>query len=279
MRAVAARSISHYLLASWPASVPLRVLSIHRQVVNLEEPGGDILALVHPQVGNGPFHVVLEEALPFQQVKVGDEGIWEKGWIRLGAWDIAGDQAAVWMPQWRLDSLGTWSDRWRKVVQTCVQGFLADFPAPAEFHAPTWERIQAARQRLEEGMQHGDLARFREGMRMVVGLGPGLTPAGDDLLLGLWARWFLGGGAGHLALEEGLLDGSMLARTSRLSRVWLQHARAGRFAEPWHQVAQAWLGEDAGALCRALARIATIGATSGRMALLGFGGWRDLESP
>ncbi len=274
MRAVAARSISRYLLATWPASAPLRVLSVHQRVLNLEEPGGDILALVHPQVGNGPFHVVLAEVLPFQQVHVGDRGMWEQGRIRLGDWWIAGDEAPAWAPQWPQSQ--PWTDAWQEAVQRCVQGFLATFPASDELDALTWDRIRAAKQRLEEGMRHGDLSRFREGVEMLVGLGPGLTPAGDDLLLGLWARWFLGGGVGRLSLNENLLGETILARTTRLSRVWLQHARAGRFAEPWHQVAQALQEEDEGALCHGLARIATIGATSGRMALWGFGGWSNL---
>jgi hypothetical protein len=66
----------------------------------------------------------------------------------------------------------------------------------------------------------------------LLGLGPGLTPAGDDVLLG-WIAGLHAGGAGRLvgALGPRLIDVAR-ARTSPLSVAFLAAALAGVVAEP-----------------------------------------------
>jgi hypothetical protein len=64
----------------------------------------------------------------------------------------------------------------------------------------------------------------------LAGLGPGLTPAGDDLLVGLMAAYRWGRPAELSPLEAGLLDGCVMAcegRTTSLSLARLQYAVRG----------------------------------------------------
>jgi hypothetical protein len=104
---------------------------------------------------------------------------------------------------------------------------------------------------------------------LLAGLGPGLTPAGDDYLLGALARLWLDA----TQPEAGELSSSVLAaaaKTTRISRAWLQYAARGQFDVRWHDLQRALLMADEEAICRAAHRILSVGATSGPQAMAGF---------
>ena len=101
--------------------------------------------------------------------------------------------------------------------------------------------------------------------RSLLGLGPGLTPAGDDCLVG-WlagartaspAGRYLAGAVGPRLLREAA------GRTGRLSRAFLGAAVAGEVAEP---VRDFVLAPDE----RRLAGLLALGATSGADLLAGY---------
>jgi hypothetical protein len=104
----------------------------------------------------------------------------------------------------------------------------------------------------------------------LVGLGPGLTPAGDDalcgLLLGLRAT---GHDADRARLERDVIP--LLGRTTALSATLLRHAAAGYAVPPVVQLLHAWHQADvARADLASLTReVAAVGHTSGRAVLLG----------
>lgn len=101
----------------------------------------------------------------------------------------------------------------------------------------------------------------------LIGWGPGLTPAGDDVLAGLLA------GARLLpvtveAPPPSALDGvgrhiveRSAGRTTRLSMALLDHARRGEVAVPAADVLRALVGR--GDLTAAVAALLRVGATSG----------------
>jgi hypothetical protein len=99
----------------------------------------------------------------------------------------------------------------------------------------------------------------------LLGLGPGLTPAGDDCVMGWITGLRVGGAAGRrlaARVERPLLAGAA-ARTGPLSRAFLAAALRGEVAEPvWAFVA----APDAPRLAGLLA----MGATSGRDFLGGY---------
>lgn len=115
---------------------------------------------------------------------------------------------------------------------------------------------------------------LRAGQRMI-GLGPGLTPAGDDLLCGMLAGLTLLGhpraariGAGVMALAPG--------RTTDLSLALLRHATLGQVNSELGSVIQALAGT--GRLSGALARLFAVGHTSGIALGLGLSAAVDLTS-
>lgn len=102
----------------------------------------------------------------------------------------------------------------------------------------------------------------------LLGRGPGLTPSGDDLLLGWLAM------AAHAHREWGLPDPSALAarlaaraprRTTRVAAAMYAAAARGRYAPAVGTVCSAGAAE----LPAALARLAAVGATSGLDTLAG----------
>lgn len=108
--------------------------------------------------------------------------------------------------------------------------------------------------------------------REVAGRGPGLTPSGDDLLLGI----MLGAGVlpGVCGLREArqvreLLASATMPHTTRISSAYLDAARHGWAGEPWHALIGALAG-PADSLRSAVRQLLRIGETSGADALTGF---------
>ena len=263
------RSISQCLLDSEPAF--LRVLSRHHRVVNLEDERGRLWAVVHPQIGNGPFHIVLAEQAEFAALERGAAARWDGRTLTAGTWRMHADAAKIWDPFLARAPRPIPAASW-KAARRCAQTIMAASPLQKDMDAHTWTRLRQGVALLNEARQAEDAAGLREAAARLTGLGPGLTPAGDDVLLGFMARGWIQHSAicnPYSVIRELEPAWAEKGKTSRISRAWLEHAAAGRFAEPWHDLRAAMSAADVEAVCRAMARIAGIGATSGRLALLG----------
>lgn len=98
----------------------------------------------------------------------------------------------------------------------------------------------------------------------LLGLGPGLTPAGDDVLAGLLLGLRHLGGSSGAALAAALGAGVLPAaerRTTAISAALLRHAAGGAAADPVIDVLDAVGGRLA--LAPALRRLLAVGHTSG----------------
>jgi hypothetical protein len=111
----------------------------------------------------------------------------------------------------------------------------------------------------------------------LLGLGPGLTPSGDDVLVGLLAGLFVLGHRipGSPALDiiplitDVVMDAAP-ARTTALSRTMLYYAAHGVAVEPLLDVLQAPFGQPAAeGNVKGLHRLLSIGHSSGRDMLAG----------
>ncbi|WP_222193686.1 DUF2877 domain-containing protein [Modestobacter italicus] len=119
---------------------------------------------------------------------------------------------------------------------------------------------------LRGAVRRADLdAALRTATRLV-GLGPGLTPAGDDVLAGTTAGLVL---LGHPAAERfgAGVTGLAAGRTTELSRALLRHAAAGRVSGEFAAVLRGLVGD--GALAPAISALLATGSTSGRALALG----------
>ena len=132
--------------------------------------------------------------------------------------------------------------------------------------------IEAARgpiASLQAGIARGNLALCCLGACGLAGLGAGLTPAGDDFLLGaMVAIW-----STHSRSEAAALAGSIseeaVWRTTSLSAAWLRSAARGEVAAPWHDLLDGMTAHSRERMLAAAERILDMGHTSGADALAG----------
>jgi hypothetical protein len=111
--------------------------------------------------------------------------------------------------------------------------------------------------------------------RQLIGLGPGSTPAGDDVLVGcLKGLWLLAGRDRRLMALLTQLHTALPAEldrlTTRLSAAFIRHALDGQFAQVLDEAAHALISPTtAAAVSAALRRLLAQGETSGRDTALG----------
>jgi hypothetical protein len=119
---------------------------------------------------------------------------------------------------------------------------------------------------LRGAVRRADLEAALRTATRLIGLGPGLTPAGDDVMAGTVAGLVL---LGHPAAERFAAGVYSLAagRTTELSRALLRHAACGRVSGEYAAVLHGLVGERP--LAPAVATLLATGSTSGRAMALG----------
>lgn len=147
---------------------------------------------------------------------------------------------------------------------------LAQLTATAASSAsPLARRALPALNQLCRAARTGDPVAAAAAARGLAGLGPGLTPAGDDLLAGFVATWLLAARAlGRDVRAARRLTAVLVAaaspRASSLGAGWLAHAARGEVSDAQGALLALLLApEEAPALDAAAARVLAHGATSG----------------
>ncbi|MBX3046259.1 MAG: DUF2877 domain-containing protein [Anaerolineales bacterium] len=259
-----------------------RVLYAFESVVNLVNDDAQVLSLVSARLGDGPFSIVLEAADFPQNIHaeakllVFENGLW------LGDWLIDAEDAPLWqpVPDWHAlhNQLALLANAARQIAALLAQHAPADSLArlvldPAASSPLPARILQAAEQNIPllfTGLRENDQTKLREAARKLAGLGPGLTPAGDDLLLGaMYGQWATRPPA---AAQQTAQEIAAIAteRTHALSAAWLAAGARGEAAAPWHQLIDAIAAQDDAALQAAVMHILPTGHTSGADALAGF---------
>ncbi|GAA4775520.1 DUF2877 domain-containing protein [Actinomycetospora chlora] len=212
-----------------------RVVSVHRRAAYLrldtQRSGagpsgedGELVALVAPGVEPGPLHVRVTD-LP--ACRAGER--------------VTGDGSTLAGPRWAVGGPGT---VWRGSAPALG-------PVDDALLRPALDAVagQPTRTTLEELAAE------------LGGRGPGLTPAGDDVLAGLVLVARIAGGE---PAEPGLADLVAGVRTTEVSRAFLAWAARGQSIAPAHDWLDAVAAGDAAEARRALARLHAVGADSGR---------------
>jgi hypothetical protein len=101
-------------------------------------------------------------------------------------------------------------------------------------------------------------------------LGNGLTPAGDDFLMGaIYALWALRSPEEAHQLANLTVEMAVPLTTS-LSGAWLRAAARGEAAQPWHDLVSGLIDGNKATVAGAVDQILAIGHSSGADALAGF---------
>jgi hypothetical protein len=230
------------------------VTGVYSRASHLRIESGALVLVVAPTVALSPNGIAVEAAA---------EGIRREARFRVGE-RVALGASATGSPatDWRivLDGATPWEPRPRVApmvgpalaarLRLARQTVLADgAPAPllpllwvadggeAAGLTETGRLAWTPARRLGEAAVRGDARSVAAAARGLAGLGPGLTPSGDDLLSGFGAAWTLIGrslgldSASRRPVTEAIVAGGG-AGASPLGRAWLEHAVRGELAEP-----------------------------------------------
>jgi hypothetical protein len=118
---------------------------------------------------------------------------------------------------------------------------------------------------------HDDPAAASVAADPLLGLGPGLTPSGDDFVGGvLFARCVREPARAEWSLAAARLVERARARTHPISVALLEDLATGDGYEPLHDLVDALAGGDEGSALRAVDRLGVLGHSSGWDMLTGF---------
>jgi Protein of unknown function (DUF2877) len=284
------------------------VRAVQRRGCHLAVEGGALLILSALEVPLAPNALAVD---------VGSHGTLEDRGLRVGQvvalgvsaarhdardrdadWLVALGTASTWEPRPRVHRVVAHDliDRVRTTRATVVADGAGQSLLPllwmvesgAEEPGPRVARVaRPAARRLCVGAIRRDEVSLTRAARGLAGLGPGLTPSGDDLLAGFIAAWTLVGealGEGDCAARERLTAAIMAGAArgaSPLGRAWLEHARRGELLEPMTRFVGVFLGPAPGDLGAAARGALSVGASSGTDWMVGFllAGAALLEAP
>ncbi len=245
------------VLMSLPAAVYLQVTT---------DRGTDVVGVLTSDAARLPLGCVLfrpSNGRPLVGVPSGAPA--EVGGGRIVVGDLAVSAAAWWNPRPRLPSIRpALLPEGVRQLRNSLYGEGVPHSAFTLPGLPTGPGGPLAA--LRGAVRRADLdAALRTASRLI-GLGPGLTPAGDDVMAGTMAGLVL---LGHPAAERFAAGVYSLAagRTTELSRALLRHSAAGRVSGEYAAVLHGLVGERP--LAPAIANLLNTGSTSGRAMALG----------
>jgi hypothetical protein len=254
-----------------------RIHNLFENSINLFNDGQDVLSIVVPGVGNGPFNVVIDAARIPSQIEISDQIT--IGEIKLIIGEVVIDLAQVntWdpVPDWKAVGDYDLADLVQKIEYRlsrldALDGMAAVFYGSAQGLSKFHSKLKSGSTRMLDGLQDSDVESIMVGADTLGGLGPGLTPSGDDFLIGaMHALWATREGGTAKKTSE-LIWAGAAGKTTAFSRAWLAAAVAGEAVESWHDLIRAVCTNRGEETDQAIESILSIGETSGADALTGF---------
>lgn len=232
------------------------------------------------ELGDGPLNLLCEPAPEASAVAPDEPATIAGGRLRFGrapAIDLTA--AAPWHPpaiepvERRRLAAGLAALRAALPEELPAEGLaplLGGPPAPAG-NAPVAEAARAAMRHLQDAVRSGAAGREDDHARLgdLLGLGPGLTPSGDDFLGGALVALALGGLHPLRDAIWAALAPRLSADTTALSAAHLAAAAEGFGSAALHELLRAIVAGDAAAMPERLSAVAAIGHSSGWDALAG----------
>jgi hypothetical protein len=280
MKVVAMSEFVYEKLRSLPEGLIGRVISVHSELCNVLLNDGELLTmqtgrhLRTPMAMELPawFGTPVDAGTPVHRLIGLDRLTCGEMELELGAAVLFASQATV---QYREDCflaaklLATHLSS--RLIRHSVFGYIASKAEPADdarisnpIDSTYCAMLCDATSGLLVAMQYGDVNRAIKSAHSFIGLGPGMTPAGDDFLQGflLFAQ---ASPAFHAIVNEVLanLRAARVLDTTLVSRALWQHFLAGRISSVAVALVNAYnLGDWEEFACQ-MRRIGEIGHSSG----------------
>jgi len=250
-----------------------RVHSVFHRVINLERAAGELVTLAARGMDNAPLTAIVDiPNFAAAGIAVDDAVAAIDGTLHVGDSLVLNFAAAsVWRA--RLPSYATAPSRLpeqlaaarRYLAQQGVRGGMSvQADAECAFASEVAVALEQRSAWLLDALLHSRHAEACRHAVSMLGLGPGLTPSGDDFLVGLFAVLNVTGSP-----CQGWLDGGAQVllhaehATHALSLAALTEAAAGRVRESIAALIDGLLHGTPTTLVQPLRRVLAIGATSG----------------
>jgi hypothetical protein len=233
------------------------ILHVFDQSCSLINELRKVLSIVTPQVGNGPFNAVIaDRVLMLKDLRVESPVSILDDQLIVGEMNIMLTDAKCWSP----------CPDWQRlhIHRDPIARQLAALPVPDS------QLPDSLRSGFPLALVSGDISSSRSIASQLAGVGMGLTPAGDDYILGsLYATWIIHPmeAAKVLGIEISNIAAPL---TTSLSAAWLRSAGKGEAGIRWHKFFSALLRSNPRQIRYTMDQILATGATSGADALAGF---------
>lgn len=278
-----------------------RILHVFDRACNLINQRGEVLSIVTPQIGAGPFNLVIEEDVFFSDhLEVQSPISIRTDQLHLGDLTIYASNAQIWSPCPDWGMLHAERDSILDLLASHpITDYLkqSDFPGPATpLRLPSEQGVRDSRTKdapldsrsgllshqelsitnnqfsnsLLYALINADLPSCLTAAQKLAGLGIGLTPAGDDFILGavLAVRIIHPPEVARVLAVK--ISQAAAPLTTSLSSAWLRSAGKGEAGILWHAFFDALILNDKAAVQESLNQLLGVGATSGSDALGGF---------
>ena len=234
-----------------------RILHVFERVCNLINKHREVISVVGPKIGDGPFNLVIKNDILFsERVDANSRVSIQTDRLKLGDLIISMPGVKLWpaCPNW-------WHlhGHREKIVSQLQLQSLRECSLSSSLLSD-----------LSAAFARADVSTSLILAKRLAGLGAGLTPAGDDYILGaVLAIWIIHpyGIAKPLAKE---ITDTAAPLTTSLSAAFLKSAGRGEAGVLWHEFLDALLSSDPLHTRFVLSKILAVGATSGADALAGF---------
>ncbi len=242
------------------ASGPGEVRAVFRRSVYLRFTGGRYACLGDASIGRGPLNARVADRRSLGRLQLGERlrvalarpRIWRPGPLRRRA-----NPAAL---------AGNLASLVRAARARPVREGLGGTVVGAR--SPLIDFARPALDAIDDWLMHTDRA-VPSRARALIGIGPGLTPSGDDFLGGLMIALRATGDRSAAASIWRWLEPRTARRTSAISRAHLAAAAQGEANEALHACIDALFGAAVGAWRGKLTRLDAVGHSSGRDGLAG----------
>ena len=238
-----------------------RLLHVFDHACNLINEHREVLSVVTAQIGNGPFNLVVENEVYFSEYLTCESPvIVSHHHLHLGDLIIDTADAPFWSPcpDWEM----LHARRNHILLQLNQLRITNDREASLSDQFPLSS--------LSFALVSADIPTALALTAQLAGLGPGLTPSGDDILIGaLYATWIVHSPefASFITRE---IANTAAPLTTSLSAALLRSAGKGEAGILWHELFRALIAGEA--IQHPVSRLLSVGETSGADAMGGFMG-------
>ncbi|NWG05660.1 MAG: DUF2877 domain-containing protein [Chloroflexi bacterium] len=245
------------------------ILHLFDCACNLINERREVLSIVTPEIGNGPFNLVITENACFRENLSPKSPVSSSAnQLTIGKFSIHTANAKLWnpTPHWK-----TLHAKRNDILNRLAQLPITNYSSIFKFSNSSIVRQHSVQSsNLSSAFANADISTVKLLASQLAGLGMGLTPSGDDFIMGaLYAAWIIHPPEIASVLAKEIAE-TASALTTSLSAAWIRSAGRGEAGILWHEFFGALISDSTQSIQKSMERILSIGETSGADAMSGF---------